>query len=139
MAQLNSLSGYYYPEVDWKKKGKQPVLETDGNGTLVKPRLPVKRRKAFRGPGRKIKELVVIIAGLPGGMLEDNPSVRWPGWYIEDWMRYDLEALAVERLTILAPSQGKPPPPFPPPHTKLAIGCEPCGTEKKKKKKTNHS
>ncbi|PWW74605.1 hypothetical protein C7212DRAFT_346108 [Tuber magnatum] len=102
MAELNSLSGYYYPDIDWKKKGKQPVLETDGN---VKPRLPAKRRKAFRGLRRKVKELVVIIAGLPGGMLEDNPSARWPAWYIEDWMRYDLEALAVERLTVLAPSQ----------------------------------
>ncbi|KAG0138002.1 hypothetical protein HOY82DRAFT_597292 [Tuber indicum] len=102
MAELNSLSGYYYPEVDWKKKGKQSALETDGN---VKPRLPAKRCKTVKGLGRKIKELVVIIAGLPGGMLEDNPSVRWPGWYIEDWMRYDLEALAVERLTVLAPSQ----------------------------------
>ncbi|RPA92872.1 hypothetical protein L873DRAFT_1794022 [Choiromyces venosus 120613-1] len=105
MAELNSLSGYYYPEVDWKKKGAQQVFETDGNANFVKPRLPAKRRKVFRGPGRKIKDLVVIIAGLPGGMLEDNHSARWPGWYLEDFMRYDLEALAVERLTILAPSQ----------------------------------
>ena len=133
MTELNSLSGYYYPEVDWKKKGKQPVLETDGNGTPVKPRLPAKRRKAFKGRGRKIKELVVIIAGLPGDMLDDNPSVRWPGWYIEDWMRYDLEALAVERLTILAPSQGKPPPPHHQTSNREVSRVKP------EKKKTNYS
>lgn len=48
---------------------------------------------------------MLIIANLPG-MLDSNVGPRFPEWYIQDWMRYDLEALGVERLTVLAPSKG---------------------------------
>lgn len=109
MAQLNALSGYSYPERDQKKKGRQnPMFHTgDFNPHDSQTNIPchAKRKKIGEWSGKRVKELVLIIANLPG-MLDSNVGPRFPEWYIQDWMRYDLEALGVERLTVLAPSKG---------------------------------
>lgn len=109
MAQLNALSGYSYPERDQKKKGRQnPMFHTgDFNPHDSQTNIPchAKRKKIGDWSGKEVKELVLIIANLPG-MLDSNVGPRFPEWYIQDWMRYDLEVLGVERLTVLAPSKG---------------------------------
>lgn len=109
MAQLNALSGYSYPERDQKKKGRQnPMFHTgDFNPHDSQTNIPChsRRKKVGDWSGKRVKELVLIIANLPG-MLDSNVGPRFPEWYIQDWMRYDLEALGVERLTVLAPSKG---------------------------------
>lgn len=109
MAQLNALSGYSYPEHDQKKKGRQnPFFHTgDFNPHDSQTNIPchTKRKRIGDGPGKRVKDLVLIIANLPG-MLDANVGPRFPEWYIQDWMRYDLEALGAERLTVLAPSKG---------------------------------
>lgn len=109
MAQLNALSGYSYPERDQKQKGRQnPLFHTgDFNPHDSQTNIPchAKRKKIGEWSGKGVKELVLIIANLPG-MLDSNVGPRFPEWYIQDWMRYDLGALGVERLTVLAPSKG---------------------------------
>lgn len=110
MAQLNALSGYSYPEQDQKRKGRQnPSFHTgDFNLYDSQTNIPchVKRKKVGNGSGKRARNLVLIIANLPG-MLDANVGPpRFPEWYIQDWMRYDLEALGVEKLTVLAPSKG---------------------------------
>lgn len=108
MHQLNALSGLSYLEMDRKKKGKQPLSqngdfnEFDGQTNI---RTQAKRQKVRHGSGQRVRDLVLIIAGLPGGLLEYNSSVRFPPWYIEDFLRYDLEALGVEKLTVLVPAK----------------------------------
>lgn len=109
MTQLNALSGYSFPERDQKKKGRQNPMFHTGDFNLHDSQTNVpchaKRKKVGDGSGKRVRELVLVIANLPG-MLDSNIGPRFPEWYIQDWMRYDLEALGVERLTVLAPSKG---------------------------------
>lgn len=64
------------------------------------------RVRLHRREATRVKDLIVWMARLPSEEGSLQEETRWPKWYLQDHMRYELEALGVERIVILAPHQG---------------------------------
>jgi hypothetical protein len=65
------------------------------------------RKRIKRSAKEDIPEIICWMTSIPWRRDNSEIGQRWPQWYIQDWMRYDLEDLKVEKLAAVAAHQGR--------------------------------
>ncbi|KAI5797637.1 hypothetical protein EDC01DRAFT_629022 [Geopyxis carbonaria] len=109
MVELNIIAGNKYQEGKGKGPYRKPKSCNTINGeewsseTRADPGWEKKTRISY-SRATPVREVILWMARLPTDSSTPGPTEeqRWPKWYVQDYMRYDLESLGCSTVRVLA-------------------------------------